>query len=109
HTWVQGQVDSGWMSEQEAEVSVYKSLLTRALGVAEQASADISEFEVLPGDSYLLCSDGMTDGVPAEHIGNVLRQADRPAEEIVRSLLKQALEAGGQDNVSVIVARSIST
>ncbi len=108
HTWVQGQVDSGWMSAQEAKTSEYKSLLTRALGVSEQVSADIDEFEIQPEDFYLLCSDGLTDGVGVEDMTKILQQSGRSLHQIAQNLLKQANVAGGYDNVSVILMKKCS-
>ncbi len=108
HTWVQSQVDVGWMSEQEAAMSEYKNLLTRALGVSEQVSADIDEFETLPEDIYLLCSDGLTDGVPTEEIAELLRQAGLGPDECAKKLVQRANEAGGYDNVSVLVIKNTS-
>jgi serine/threonine protein phosphatase PrpC len=110
HTWVQDQVDAGWMTRQEAQVSEYKSLLTRALGVYEEVSADINDHGTLPGDLYLLCSDGLTDTVSERKITAIVRAADASnPQAMCRHLVDIANEAGGFDNISVVAARSYAT
>jgi hypothetical protein len=72
------------------------------LGTGE-AWADSVLFEVRVGDRVLLCSDGLSDVVPEEDITRVLRSSARDPERAARELVEAALEAGGPDNVSVVV------
>jgi protein phosphatase len=58
-----------------------------------------------PGDSMLLCTDGLTRHVPAERIATLLN-SEKNAEDTAKTLVSEALEAGGTDNVSVIVVRT---
>lgn len=106
HTWVQDQIDAGWMTPQEAQVSEYKSLLTRALGVYEQVNADFEEHEMRTGDVYLLCSDGLTDMLSEPEITEALRGSADNLQVIGKQLISNANAAGGRDNISLILIRS---
>src|SRR5438477_39161 len=63
HSLLQEQIDSGQLTQEQAKFSLNKNLVTRALGIEEIASADITEYRIEPGDIFLLCSDGLTDMV----------------------------------------------
>lgn len=107
HTWVQTQIDSGWMSEQEARISDYKNLLTRALGVHDHIEHDVQEYIVEPKDIYFLCSDGLSDTVSSNEICDFLflkKEGDLPTS--TKILVEQANNNGGHDNVSVILCKS---
>jgi serine/threonine protein phosphatase PrpC len=106
HTWVQSQVEAGLMTAPEAQVSEYKSLLTRALGVYEEASADFEENEMQAGDVYLLCSDGLTDMLNKQEIANALKTSEDTLDGLSRVLIGKALAAGGSDNASAILIKA---
>lgn len=80
----------------------YKNVIMRALGLQPVATIDAVSTEVRPGERFLLCSDGLTDLVDATTIRERL-SADS-LEEGARGLIRAALEAGGVDNVTVVVA-----
>ena len=81
--------------------------ITRAMGISEPLELDIKTVEVMPGDQFLLCSDGLTRLVADDEIKAIL--ADSQGEEIVQSLLHTALVRGAPDNVTLIhVAESNS-
>jgi PPM family protein phosphatase len=104
HSLVAEQVRHGLMTHQQAATSELQSMLTRALGMEETVEIDADEIELFPGDSLLLCSDGLTRMVPEAEIGAILAQAPdvRIASE---RLVHRANERGGHDNVTVIVIR----
>jgi protein phosphatase len=79
--------------------------LTRAMGVHPQVAPDIQRLEVLPGDLFLLCSDGLYDMVSAEMIAQVLA-ADEDLAAKSGQLVDLALAGGGKDNVTVILAEA---
>jgi serine/threonine protein phosphatase PrpC len=106
HTWVQSQVEAGWMTTQEALLSEYKSLLTRALGVYEEVRADFAEHEMRIGDVYLLCSDGLTDMLSERAIAGVFQASMENLPVIGRQLILDTNAMGGLDNISLILARS---
>ena len=104
HSLVAEQVRHGLMSHQQAAASELQSLLTRALGTEEGVNVDADEIELFPGDSLLLCSDGLTRMVPEEEIAAILTQI--PSVRIAAErLVSRANEHGGQDNITVIVIR----
>jgi serine/threonine protein phosphatase PrpC len=83
-----------------------RNVVTRALGMASKTRATVASFDVNPGDRYLLCSDGLSGYVPSQTIADRLGDA-RPAGAIVQLLLNAADEAGGKDNVAVIVVECL--
>ena len=101
HSWVQEQVDAGVISEEEARVHPLKNIITRSLGHDRELLVDLLREDYRPGDRFLLCSDGLTNMVPDQIIGDVLRK--HPAEDAVKELVRLALEAGGQDNVTAVL------
>lgn len=107
HTWVQDQIEVGWMSVEEALVSDYRNLLTRAVGVTNSVKGDIAEFDTLPRDVYLLCSDGLTDMVSAEGIQEELNTSCDNVCSISERLIMQANSTGGEDNISIICTQVI--
>lgn len=100
HSVVQSLLDEGRLTPAEAESHPQRSLLLKALGAAPDA--DLRLHEALPGDRYLLCSDGLTGVVPDDRIRELLAAAPDP-ETAVRSLVDAANTAGGPDNVSCVV------
>jgi serine/threonine protein phosphatase PrpC len=105
HTRAQALVDAGTISREEAGSHRGRHLLTRSLGArALHVAADIHAVALEDGDCVLLCTDGLTDMVPAERITALLR-AGQPAAATCRALVDEALNAGGKDNVTVVVAR----
>lgn len=104
HSFVAEQIRQGLMTHQQAAVSELQSVLTRALGMEESVEVDADEMELFPGDSLLLCSDGLTRMVPEYEITGILSQA--PDVRIAAErLVQRANECGGHDNVTVVVVR----
>jgi PPM family protein phosphatase len=85
-----------------------RHVVTRALGMEESVRVSVRTVRVLPGDLYLLCTDGLTDVLDDLRIEEVLLETRSP-EEHTRILLTAALAAGGQDNVGVIVVECTET
>ncbi|MCP5149338.1 MAG: Stp1/IreP family PP2C-type Ser/Thr phosphatase [Ectothiorhodospiraceae bacterium] len=107
HSLLQELVDKGFYTPEEARKSLNKNLVTRAMGIEREVVPDVQEDMVLPGDVYLLCSDGLTDQVEDEEIGDILRECRGNLEEAARTLVQRANEMGGKDNISVILARTL--
>lgn len=108
HSLVQEMVDNGYLSEEEAQLSSSRNLITRALGIAEQVDVDVTQHKVKSGDIYLLCSDGLTDLVSSEEIEMLLKQHNSDTdgcniEQAAQSLVALANDKGGKDNISVIL------
>jgi protein phosphatase len=101
-TFVQSLVDQGVLTPEEARNHPQRSLITRAVQ-GQHVAPTTRMLAVQPGDRYLLCSDGLSDVVPAETIGQTLRSyADR--RQCVEQLVKLALQAGAPDNVTAVLA-----
>lgn len=101
HTWVEETVALGTLSREEAEAHPYKHVLTRAIGTEQDVKVDVFSDEVEEGDVYLLCSDGLTNHVDNETIGEVLGELG-PAEA-AWDLVGKALVGGGSDNTTAII------
>ncbi|GAO37030.1 protein phosphatase [Sulfuricella sp. T08] len=105
HSLLQEQIDSGMISREDARLSSNKNLVTRALGVDPMVDVEVQEHEALPGDVYLLCSDGLNDMVGDEEIQLTLSVLGTNLELAVQRLVQMANDNGGRDNVSVILVR----
>jgi len=104
HTYVQMLVDSGLMSEQEAASSQSRHVLLNAVGGSDDGVyVDVERVRLANGDRVLLCSDGLTDAVDDESIRTVLLEASS-AVAACEALVARALDGGGHDNVTVVVA-----
>lgn len=101
HTWVEETVAMGAMSREDAERHQYRHVLTRAIGTEPDLKTDIFVEEVQVGDVFMLCSDGVTNHVSDEEIGDTLGKMG-PAEA-AWALVGKALVGGGSDNATVIV------
>lgn len=107
HSLIQEQVRRGLLTADDARNSSLKNLVTRALGVEPDVEPDIVEDIVRPGDIYLLCSDGLTDVVPDEAIRLTLEQFNNDLRKAASQLILLANDAGGPDNISVILIRAL--
>lgn len=104
HSLVQDQVDEGTIREQQAQNSMFKNVLTRAVGVTPHLEVDIISGQTRPGDLFLLCSDGLYNMVTEKEIETVL-VFDAPLELKAQMLVDMANDNGGQDNISVTLVQ----
>lgn len=102
HSLVQEQIDAGKLTAEEAKSSGYKNLVTRALGIDALTEADINEFRVAQGDIFMLCSDGLSDMITDDVIEETMASG-LPKATIAKNLVELANQAGGRDNVSVVL------
>ena len=105
HSLLQEQVEMGLISSEEAKVSHNRNLVTRALGVEPEINVDTSEHDVLPGDIYLLCSDGLNDMVDDADIELAVSELQANLPLAANQLVQMANDNGGHDNVSVLIAK----
>ncbi len=107
HSLIQRMIDDGvFLNRVEArEAGIRDNVLTRSLGMQRQADVDVGSAVLEVGDTYLVCSDGLHGLVPDSIIARILRDRDGDLEEQAQTLIDTALGAGGNDNVSVILAR----
>lgn len=102
HSYVQELLDAGRITEPAARIHPQRNVVTRALGVDTEAKADLWLRSPVPGERFLLCSDGLSGELAPEALQGVLSQPRSP-EEVTEVLIDMALSAGGRDNISVIV------
>ncbi|MEM7274126.1 MAG: protein phosphatase 2C domain-containing protein [Actinomycetota bacterium] len=103
HSMVADLVRAGALSEDEAAIHPERHILTRAIGVAETVEPDVAEVRSRPGDRLLVCSDGLFNELAPEQIRSVLADTTEP-DRAATTLVERAVEAGGRDNVTVVVA-----
>ncbi len=105
HSLLQEQIDAGLITPEQAAFSANKNLVTRAVGVEDTVLLEIHQHDVQTGDLFLLCSDGLSDMLDDDGIAEVLLQHDSLAQ-CTLALIDAANEAGGKDNISVILGRA---
>ncbi|MCG5471267.1 MerR family transcriptional regulator [Micromonospora sp. LAH09] len=103
HTWVRAQVDQGRLDPAQAAAHPQRAVLVRALGAGGPVEADLALRSALPGDRYLLCSDGLSAVVDRAALCAALGAGADP-EQTVRELMELARAAGAPDNISCVVA-----
>lgn len=105
HTLAQSLVDSGVAAAEDSILSGMRGMLTAALGsTVQRCDPEVRRLYLRHGDQVLLCTGGLTRSVDAVTIGSILRRASS-ADEACRGLINAALRAGGNDNVTVVLAR----
>jgi protein phosphatase len=102
HTWVNEQVVAGYLSVEQARQHPLKNVVTRALGGESEVVVDVREVEVMSGDVYILCSDGLTTMLSDDEIQRRLLE-QTPIEDACRSLVRDANAKGGLDNITVVL------
>jgi PPM family protein phosphatase len=103
HTFVQGLIDEGRITPEEADHHPQRSVITNALDGADRVDPDLSVREARVGDRYLLCSDGLSGVVSEDTLRETLADNALP-EDAVERLVELALRGGGPDNITAIVA-----
>ena len=104
HSQVEELVQRNLLSPEEAESHPASNIITRAIGAAPELFVGININETKPGDTYLLCSDGLYKHLNNDDMENILGQENVHA--IVHSLIDLTLERGASDNVTVVVTRA---
>ena len=108
HSLLQEQIDGGQLTPEQARYSLNKNLVTRALGIERHVDLEMHEHGVMPGDLFLLCSDGLSEMVSSAQIFTILLQ-DIGLPEKATLLVATANDNGGRDNISVVLARAGGT
>lgn len=104
HSLLQEQIDAGLITLEQAMFSSNKNLVTRAVGVEDSVLLETHLHDVQPGDTFLLCSDGLSDMLDDDAIADLISGAGN-LTEAGNALIAAANAAGGKDNISVVLAR----
>ena len=108
HTLVRQRIEGGALDENSAKTSSERHILTQAIGVDAliDPSIDVMAFE--EGDTFLICSDGLTEHLDDEELASVLANAEC-VEDAAHQLIETANSCGGTDNVTVVLAQAERT
>jgi PPM family protein phosphatase len=103
HSWVNEQVKLGYLSDEDAQRHPMRNIVTRALGSRPEVATDRTVEDMLPGDIYLLCSDGLNSMLSDSEIQTLVVRHRGEPESACRALVAAANACGGEDNVTVVV------
>lgn len=104
HSMVEEAISKGLFTLEEARRNFSKNIITRALGVGPDVDPEVQQFSTLTDDVFLLCSDGLTDLVADDELGQTLRESSVNLANTAQRLIDMANARGGVDNVSVVLA-----
>ena len=105
HSLVQAMVKTGELDRDEAKAHPNKNIITRALGTNETVQPDFFEVELAEDDIVLMCSDGLTNMLNDETIEQIIKENADDPKIAAETLVKQANENGGKDNITVIIVK----
>ncbi|MCC7459877.1 MAG: Stp1/IreP family PP2C-type Ser/Thr phosphatase [Proteobacteria bacterium] len=103
HSLVHEQLKSGLITEEEARTHQLKNIITRSVGVQEEVEVDTIVWKIQPGDSYLLCSDGLSNMMNDDEMQEIISKFD--VEQGARELVDLANQRGGEDNITLILLK----
>lgn len=103
HSLVHEQLKSGLITEEEAKTHQLKNIITRSVGVQEEVEVDTIVWKIQIGDSYLLCSDGLSNMVHDHELQDIITKFN--AEQAARELVDLANSRGGEDNITLILLK----
>jgi len=104
HSYVQEQVDAGYLTPEQARTHPYSNVITRCVGANSDVSPDVYVGAIKPGDLFLLASDGLTGMLEETELAELLASSRTPQEK-VDSLISEANRHGGLDNITAIIVR----
>lgn len=104
-SWVSAALGEGILNSDDVEHHPLRNVITKAVGARDTIDLDLVEHDLLPGDLLMLCSDGLHGMVSDGEIAKLLVPAPESLDEAAARLVDAANEAGGRDNVSVVLLR----
>src|SRR5918912_87935 len=107
HSYVQEQVDEGFLTPEQARYHPYSNVITRCVGASDDVEPDHYQGDVKPGDIFLVASDGLTGMVDDRRLQHLLMARSEPAR-MVDALITEANGRGGLDNITAIVVKVIA-
>ena len=105
HSLLQEQIDAGILTPEQAQFAANKNLVTRALGVEDMVLMETHLHDIHSGDIYLMCSDGLSDMLRDSQIAEIM-SAHTNLPEMGGALVQAANDAGGRDNIAVVLVRA---
>lgn len=106
HSLINQLIKQGTMTKEEAKISRYKNVITRAIGHRETVEPDIRELTTISQDIYLLCSDGLYDMVSENEMRDIITRHSADLETAAQRLITKANENGGKDNVTALLVKT---
>ena len=103
HSLINELLKRGRLTREQIDKVQYKNAVTRAVGVYESVEVDVFDFDVLPGDRFLLCSDGLHGYLEESELPTLFETI--PEEELTPHLIQLANDRGGKDNITAVVVR----
>jgi protein phosphatase len=104
-SWVSAALGEGILNSDDVEHHPLRNVITKAVGARDAIDLDVLEHDLQPGDLVMLCSDGLHGMISDQEIGKILLAAGDSLEEASARLVDAANEAGGRDNVTVVLLR----
>jgi len=104
HSWVAEQVANGLLTKEEAKRHPFRNIITQALGNSSELNIEVHEFEIKNSETILLCSDGLSGMVSDEQMLAIFNEASN-LQNAARKLIAKAVENGGEDNITLVLAR----
>jgi protein phosphatase len=108
HSYVQEQVDAGYLTPEQARYHPYSNVITRCVGAGSDVEPDIYRGEVKRGDLFLVASDGLTGMVDDRRLKQLLSSRAEPDRK-VQALISEANGRGGLDNITAIIIQVLET
>ncbi|MGY1812852.1 PP2C family protein-serine/threonine phosphatase [Blastococcus sp. SYSU D00820] len=102
HSLVQVLIEAGHVRPENAATHPQRNIVTRALGAGGGGDADVTLLAVVPGQRFLVCSDGLSNEVSDERLAELMG-SDQPAGDIAQQLVTEAADNGGRDNIAAVV------
>jgi PPM family protein phosphatase len=102
HSLVAELVRSGKLTPEEAEIHPQRAVITRAVGTEPDVDVDTFSIEGVPGDLFMICSDGLTDMIDEETIREAVEQNRPDLQKAAKALVNAANRVGGEDNITVV-------
>ncbi len=107
HSLINQQIQAGLITPKDKNLHIHKNVLTRSIGFQDQVNCDVVVKKIKKNDNILICSDGLTNMVSDEDIYQTYLQ--QPQEQLVPKLIKMAKDAGGLDNITIVLLNAKET
>jgi protein phosphatase len=105
HSWIDEQLKQGILTPEEARKHPLRNVITRALGSKEEVQVDVDDLQLSDGDTVVMCSDGLTGMLEDHEIKQIIEENHEDLEAACKALIDSANARGGDDNITVILAR----